>query len=230
LGLRLVKGLSTAAAERIAEVRAIRTFASIDDLARRAELSQRDLQVLARANALSPITGHRRQASWQVAGMTPLPKLLKNAPIQEEAVVLPQASEGEEILEDYRSIGLTLGRHPLALLRDRLKAMRLSTSLEMKSFADRKLARTAGIVTMRQRPATANGTIFISLEDEIGTTNVIVWPGLVEKQSKEILNARLMTVYGVWQREGDVMHLVAKRVVDHTEMLGDLLTKSRDFH
>jgi error-prone DNA polymerase len=230
LGLRLVKGLSTDAAQRIAEVRAIRPFNSIDDLARRAQLSMQDLQALARANALLSLSGHRRQAAWQVAGMQPAPKLLKDAPIAEDDIALPSASEGQEIVADYASIGLTLNRHPLALLRERFKAMNLSTASEMKSFPDRKLARTTGLVTMRQRPETASGTLFVTLEDETGITNVIVWPGLLEKQRKEILNAKLLTVYGVWQREGEVMHLIAKRVVDHSEMLGDLTVESRDFH
>jgi error-prone DNA polymerase len=230
LGLRLVKGLSTDAAQRIAEVRAIRAFNSIDDLARRAQLSTQDLQALARANALLSLSGHRRQAAWQVAGMQPAPKLLKDAPIAEDDIALPSASEGQEIVADYASIGLTLNRHPLALLRERFKAMNLSTASEMKSFPDRKLARTTGLVTMRQRPETASGTLFVTLEDETGITNVIVWPGLLEKQRKEILNAKLLTVYGVWQREGEVMHLIAKRVVDHSEMLGDLTVESRDFH
>jgi error-prone DNA polymerase len=230
LGLRLVKGLSTDAAQRIAEVRAIRPFNSIDDLARRAQLSTQDLQALARANALLSLSGHRRQAAWQVAGMQPAPKLLKDAPIAEDDIALPSASEGQEIVADYASIGLTLNRHPLALLRERFKAMNLSTASEMKSFPDRKLARTTGLVTMRQRPETASGTLFVTLEDETGITNVIVWPGLLEKQRKEILNAKLLTVYGVWQREGEVMHLIAKRVVDHSEMLGALTVESRDFH
>ncbi|MEN3362807.1 MAG: error-prone polymerase [Burkholderiales bacterium] len=229
LGLRLVKGLSAAAAERIAEVRAIRPFKSVDDLARRAQLSTLDLQALARSNALLSLSGHRRQAAWQVAGMQPAPKLLKDAPIAEDDIALPAASEGQEIVADYTSIGLTLNRHPLALLRERFKAMNLSTALEMKSFPDRKLARTTGLVTMRQRPETASGTLFVTLEDETGVTNVIVWPGLLEKQRKEILNASLLTVYGVWQCEGEVMHLIAKRVVDHSSMLGDLTVESRNF-
>jgi error-prone DNA polymerase len=153
LGLRLVKGLSAAAADRIAEVRAIKPFASVDDLARRAELSTQDLQALAKANALLSLSGHRRQAAWQVAGMridmTAATKLLKDAPIAEDGIALPSASEGQEIIADYSSLGLTLNRHPLALLRDRFKAMNLSTAREMKSFPNRKLARTTGLVTMR---------------------------------------------------------------------------------
>jgi error-prone DNA polymerase len=230
LGLRMARGLSASAAERIAEVRAIKAFGSVDDLARRARLPVQDLQALARANALLSLSGHRRQAAWQVAGMTPAPALLKDAPVVEEPLLLPSASEGQEITADYASLGLTLNRHPLALLRERFKAMNLSTAREMRSFPNGKLARTTGLVTMRQRPETARGTLFVTLEDETGVTNVIVWPGLMEKQRRELLNAALLTVYGVWQCEGEVMHLIAKRVVDHSDMLGSLSIGSRDFH
>ncbi len=229
LGLHMVKGLSTDAAERIIDARLRRPFASTDDLARRAMLDQHELGALARANALLALTGHRRQAKWEVAAMLPPPALLRDAPIIEAPVILPPASEGQEIIADYASTGLTLQRHPLALLRPRLKQMNLSTALEMKDFADRKLARTTGIVTMRQRPPTAKGTMFVTLEDETGITNVIIWPDLIDKQRKEILNAQLMTVYGIWQSKDDVRHLVAKRIVDHSHFLGELSISSRDF-
>jgi len=230
LGLRLLKGMAGGAVDRIADARAMRPFDDIDDLRRRAELSPEDLNALARANALVSLSGHRRQAAWQVAGMLTMPALLKDAPIEEAPIVLPPASEGQEILADYANVGLTLNRHPLALLRKQLIKMNLSTALEMKSFPDRKLARTTGLVTVRQRPQTANGTLFVTLEDETGNTNVIIWPALLEKQRKEILNAQLLTVYGVWQRVGTVTHLVAKRVVDHSVMLGKLSVGSRNFH
>lgn len=229
LGLHMVKGLSLAAAERIVSARTRRRFDNIDDLARRAALDQHELGALARANALLALTGHRRQAKWEVAGMLPPPALLRDAPIVEAPLILPPASEGQEIIADYASTGLTLQRHPLALLRPRLRKMNLSTALEMKGFADRKIARTTGIVTMRQRPPTAKGTMFVTLEDETGITNVIIWPDLVDKQRKEILNAQLMTVYGIWQSKDDVRHLVAKRIVDHSELLGELSISSRDF-
>lgn len=230
LGLRLVKGLSADAGEQITKVRAIKAFESVDDLARRAELSQQDLQALARANALLSLAGHRRQAAWQVSGMLPAPALLRNAPVAEDGIALPPASEGQEIVADYASIGLTLNRHPLALLRDRFKAMKLSTAREMKSFGNGRLVWTTGLVTMRQRPGTANGTVFLSLEDETGITNVIIWPDLMERQRKEILNASLLAVHGVWQCKGEVAHLIAKRVVDYSALLGELTVISRNFH
>ncbi|MFC7300017.1 error-prone DNA polymerase [Herminiimonas aquatilis] len=229
LGLHMIKGLSMAAATRIVAARTQQVFASVDDLARRAALDQNELGALARANVLLPLSGHRRQAKWEVAAMRPASALLRDAPIAEAPLILPQASEGQEIVADYASLGLTLNRHPLALLRPLLKQMNLSTSLELRGFADRKIARTTGIVTMRQRPPTAKGTMFVTLEDESGITNVIIWPALVEKQRKEILNAQLMTVYGIWQTREGVHHLVAKRIVDHSHLLGELAISSRDF-
>jgi error-prone DNA polymerase len=231
LGLRMVKGLSAEGAEMITMVRAIRPFQSIEDLSRRANLSTNDLQALAQANALVALTGHRRQAAWQVSGMKPRPKLLQDAPIADEPLELLAPTEGQEIIADYHSTGLTLRRHPLALLRKRLTAMNLSTAEELQTFPDRKLARTTGIVTVRQRPGSANGVMFLTIEDETGTTQVIVWPSHLEKQKREILNATLLTVYGVWQRDGQSTHLIAKYVVNHTELLGALSSvKSRDFH
>ncbi|MES2832098.1 MAG: error-prone DNA polymerase [Pseudomonadota bacterium] len=230
LGLCLIKGLSTTSAQRIVDQRCIAAFSSIDDLARRAALSLHDLQSLAEANALSALAGHRRQAKWQVAGMTPPPVLLRDAPIHEASLLLAPATEGQELVADYASMGLTLNRHPLALLRPRLNKMNLSNSLVLRGFGNGKLVRAAGLVTMRQRPGTAKGTMFVTLEDETGTINVIVWPDLVERQRKEVLNARLMTVYGVWQVQGEVRHLVARRIIDDTALLGNLATVSRNFH
>ncbi len=230
LGLCLVSGLSQQAAQRILEVRAIAPFSSVDDLSRRAELGQLDLKALAQANALVSLAGHRRQASWEVAALRPVADLLRHATITESALALPAASEGHEIVADYRSTGLTLNRHPLALLRPRLKLMKLSSALELKGFSNGRLVRSTGLVTMRQRPGTAKGTMFITLEDETGVINVIVWKDVQERHRKEVLQAQLMTVYGVWQCAGEVRHLVAKRVVDHTELLGSLTIPSRDFH
>jgi error-prone DNA polymerase len=231
LGLRLVKGLSVEGADNIAMARAMWPFTSVEDMARRANLSTHDLQALAAANALVDLAGHRRQAAWEVAGMRPMPKLLRDAPIHDDPLELPAPTEGEEIVADYHSTGLTLRRHPLALLRERFITMNLSTAEELQTFPDRKLARTTGIVTGRQRPDTANGVMFVSIEDETGTTQVIIWPSLVENQKKEVLNATLLTVYGVWQRDGASTHLIAKRLVDHTPLLGALNNlKSRDFH
>ena len=229
LGLCLIKGLSLKSAQRITMQRKNSTFINIEDLGRRAALDLHDLKSLANANALLSLAGNRRQAKWDVSAMLPMPVLLRDAVITEQPLILSPASEGQELIADYHSIGLTLNRHPLALLRPQLKKKQLSNSLELRGYGNRKLVRTCGLVTMRQRPGSAKGTMFVTLEDETGIINVIIWPDLVERQRKEILNAKLMTVYGVWQCKGEVKHLIAQRVVDDSALLGELMINSRNF-
>ncbi|HRP94700.1 MAG TPA: error-prone DNA polymerase, partial [Rhodocyclaceae bacterium] len=229
LGLRLVKGIGQAVAERIVAARAVRTFASVDDLAACARLDAAELKKLAAAGALAGLAGHRRQALWQAAGSAPDPGMLHGAPIRETAAQLVRPTESEELLADYARLGFTLGRHPLALLRARLAAMRFVTAAEVAAGADRQLARAAGIVTCRQRPGTAKGVLFITLEDETGLINIIVRPELVERQRRELLGARLLGVYGQISRQGRVVHLQAGRVIDHSALLGALDARSRDF-
>jgi error-prone DNA polymerase len=229
LGLSMLKGMRAEAAERIEQARAQRPFASVADMARRADLERHDLQVLAGGNALKDLAGNRRQALWQAVGATPDKDLLRPTTPDEEIPVLKPPSEGEEILGDYRSHGLTLGRHPLALLRPRLLEHRFLPAATLNTYTNGMLARACGMVTVRQRPGTAKGVIFITLEDETGNVNVIIWPALVEQQRREVLSAPLLGVYGVWQQEGVVRHLVAKRLVDMSHLLGRLPTISRDF-
>ncbi|HXL74603.1 MAG TPA: OB-fold nucleic acid binding domain-containing protein, partial [Burkholderiales bacterium] len=138
--------------------------------------------------------------------------------------------EGEDIIADYASLGLTLGRHPLALLRSRLGKLRLLTAGELRLRPHGGTARVAGLVTCRQRPDTASGVIFVTLEDETGCINVVVWHRLAERQRGELLGARLLGVQGVIERDGEVVHLVARRLFDHSALLGPLAAASRDFH
>ncbi|CAB3772235.1 hypothetical protein GQ57_33155 [Burkholderia sp. MSh2] len=142
---------------------------------------------------------------------------------------LPQASEGSEIVTDYRAMGFTLGRHPLALLRDRLTLDRLRSAEQLQTLRSGQLARAYGLVTVRQRPGTANGVLFMTLEDETGQVNVILWPQLLEMYRKEALGTALLAVYGVWQTDGKVRHLIARKLVDRTELLGALPTTAREF-
>jgi error-prone DNA polymerase len=230
LGLLMIKGLSEAGARRIVAARAAAPFASVPDLARRARLDARDLKRLAAAGALNALADHRRRAYWDVAGIETRPHLLREAPVRETAPVLAAPSEGEDLVADFASLGLTLGRHPLALLRDRLRSMRLATAEEIRALPHGAPAHACGIVTGRQRPDTASGVVFVTLEDETGYVNVIVWSSLVDNQRRELLGARLMAVHGVIEREGEVVHLVARRLADHSMLLGRLLTRSRDFH
>jgi error-prone DNA polymerase len=230
LGLRLVRGLTEAGAQRIVAARAQAPFASVPDLAHRAALDRRDLAALADADALCALAGHRHQAVWHVGGVERLPALLAGSTFDEEDAPLTAPTEGQDIVADYRRVGLTLRRHPLALLRAQLRARRLVTAQEVAAAPSGRLTRTAGIVIGRQRPDTASGVVFVTLEDETGTTNVIVWRDLGDRQRREMLGARLLGVYGRVEREGEVVHLLAGRLVDLTPLLGELPTRSRDFH
>jgi error-prone DNA polymerase len=234
LGLCMVAGLSGEGAQRLVTARHQQAFSSTEDLALRAVLDQGDLKALAAADALSALSGHRRQQVWDASALKIAPPLLKSVPVEEDFLELPSAPEGEEIVFDYASTGLTLRRHPLALLRPMLSKKRLLTAQTLRDLPNGALARACGIVTVRQQPQTAHGVTFVTLEDETGTLNVIVWKALRERQRQELIHARLLAVYGVWQRDvdsgGQVCHLVAKRLVDLTPLLGRLATGSRDFH
>jgi len=230
LGFRLVQGLSQAGAERIVAARRNSAFDNVENLARRAELNRHDLKCLAAAGAFEALSGHRRHAYWQVAGIETGAHLLRDAPVAETPAILPPPTEGENLVADYASTGLTLGRHPLALLRPHLSRLRFAAAEEIRLLPSGSPVRAAGIVTGRQRPGTASGTVFVTLEDETGCLNVIVWRDLTERQRRELLGARLMGVEGVLEREGEVMHLIARRLTDHSALLGELVTASRDFH
>jgi error-prone DNA polymerase len=221
LGLRMVSGLTEKEGLRIA---AGRPHASVAAL----QLGRKDLRALAAAGALQSLAGHRRQAHWAAAGAARRAPL--DAPAAERAPALTRPKEAEEIVSDYASLGLTLGRHPLALLRKRLDRMRLLKAEELKARPHGTLARAAGLVTCRQRPDTASGVVFVTLEDETGCMNIVVWRHLVETQRRELLGARLLGVQGVVERDGEVVHLVARRLLDYSALLGPLTAPSRDFH
>jgi len=228
LGLRMVGGLSQAGAERIV---AARPVASVAELAQRARLDRKDLRALAGAGALRSLAGHRRLAHWHASGAESRPAL--EVPLEGAVPRLAAPSEGEEIVADYASLGLTLGRHPLALLRAHLERLGLARACDLAQRSHGSSARAAGLVTCRQRPDTASGVIFVTLEDETGTVNVVVWTGVAERQRKELLSAQLLGVEGRIERDGDVVHLVANRLADHSPLLahlsGPLAARSRDF-
>ncbi|WP_299159054.1 error-prone DNA polymerase [Accumulibacter sp.] len=230
LGLGSISGLPQAAAARLLEARRQHPLRSVAELATRAQLTDKDLALLAAAGALASLAGHRRQAAWLAAGAKLQRDLLGSVPPPEEAAELATPSEAEELIADYAATGFTLGRHPLTLLRSRLSAQRFVSASELQNAPDRQLARAAGIVTCRQRPGTASGIVFVTLEDETGLANIVVHSRLVEQQRHELLGARLLGVLGQVQREGQVVHLVAKRLVDLSSLLGRLPTASRNFH
>jgi error-prone DNA polymerase len=244
LGMRLVKSLAEAAATRIVQARRQSPFASVQDLTERAALDRGDLEALAAAGAFAQLSGNRHLAYWEVAGTERAPRPsrpgvpargvlelgARTGHAAEGQPLLPAPTEGERIVADYASIGLTLGRHPLALLREGLRKKRVLKSDELRCVANGREVRTAGIVLMRQRPQTASGVTFLTLEDESGQVNVIVWERVGREQRRALIESRLLEVHGEWQRQDEVMHVIAKRLIDRTKLLGELLTRSRDFH
>ncbi|HSM22141.1 MAG TPA: OB-fold nucleic acid binding domain-containing protein, partial [Rubrivivax sp.] len=230
LGFNRIGGLSQAAAGRIVAARATGPLGGAEDLARRASLDAHDLSLLAQADALSAITGHRHQAAWGVAGIdTRATPLLHRTRTHEAAAALPAPGAAATVLADYRALGLSLTQHPVALLREPLAAYKVQTAAVLRGYPNGRLARASGIVTHRQRPETARGVVFVTLEDETGSVNVIVWPQVAEKQRQALLASTLLTVYGIWQSEGEVRHLVARQLVDHSELLQGLTAASRNF-
>ncbi|MBD9429298.1 error-prone DNA polymerase [Achromobacter sp. ACM03] len=231
LGLSLIQGMREDAARRIEDARAASPFADTGDLARRAALTRHDLNALAAGDALRTLAGHRRQASWEAAASVQSRDLLRDAAIQEtQAPQLSAPSEGQAVAADYRSVGLTLRSHPVALLRPQLAARNFQPASVLNSYPDKRVARACGIVTVRQRPQTSKGVIFVTLEDETGPVNVVVRPELIERQRRELLGASLLGVYGSWQSVDGVRHLIAQRLVDLSDLLGGLNTQSRNFH
>jgi len=234
LGLRLVKSLSQAGAERLIAARTLQPFASVEDLAARSALDRGDLEALAAAGALAALSGNRHLAFWEVAGTErPLPLAptdARPASALEGRPLLSAPTEGQAIAADYASLGLTLGRHPLALLRERLRAAALVTAAELMAAGNGARVRTAGIVLMRQRPATASGVTFLTLEDESGQVNVIVWERIGREQRRALIESRLLEVHGKLQHQEGVTHLIAHRLIDRSRLLGELTTRSRDFH
>jgi error-prone DNA polymerase len=253
LGFRMVKGLAEESAERIVFVREEKRgrppflntssrnpqlrktkkgsdpFFSVEDLAQRAGLSRSEMKLLAHAGALSGIAGHRHKAAWKVTGVEAPTPLMQQPRIAEGAPMLRAPGEGEDLVADYQTLGLTLGRHPLALLRKHLDRMRLCTAADINVTNHGAFARAAGLVINRQRPSTASGVIFVTLEDETGQINLVVWPWVAERQRRIVLHARLLVASGTVERDGEVVHLIAGRLEDHSRLLGKLETRSRDF-
>jgi error-prone DNA polymerase len=233
LGLRLVKGLSQTGADRLVAARRMRNFSAVAELARRALLDRRDLNALVAADALRTLAPDRHQAAWQVCGLQGALPLFDAVAEDAAAPLCPTLSpptEGENILADYGSLGLSLRRHPLALLRPRLAADALLSAAEVARAAHGQCIDTAGLVINRQRPASANEVTFVTLEDETGFVNLIVWRQVAERYRLPLLQASLLRVRAQVQRQSGVTHLIARSLSDDTALLGGLHSRSRDFH
>lgn len=240
LGLRMVKGLSTADAARIVAARAEDPFASADDLWRRSGVPTAALVKLAEADAFLPsLQLQRRDALWAIKALRDEPLELwaataerearQVAEMQEPSVALPSMRAGHEVVEDYAHTGLTLRQHPIAFLRKDLKARRMVTCAEAMAERDGRWLMAGGLVLVRQRPGSAKGVMFLTLEDETGIVNAVVWPTLFERQRRVLLSASMMAINGKIQREGDVVHLVAQRLFDLSDDLGRLGEQDEQF-
>jgi error-prone DNA polymerase len=230
LGLRMIRGLSPDAAGRIVAARLEKPFRDVQDLVERAALNRFERQRLAEAGALRSLAGHRHRAHWAVAGAEAMPDVLDGARIAEQSVSLAPPTAARDTFSDYAHLGYTLGKHPMALIRAALAKRRARSAAQLGELGHGAPARTAGLVTVRQRPGTASGVTFVTLEDETGTVNVVVWLKLAAAQRRELVESTVLAVDGEMQVADGVRHLVAHRLHDWTPLLSGLDARSRDFH
>ena len=229
LGLRQVKGLPESAGRAIVEARSAGPYRGIQQLLERSALNRRELSALAAAGALKSLEGHRHRARWAVAGVEKPTALFPSMERYEGVPMLRRPTEGQNVVADYKHLGLTLERHPMALIRAQLDPFNYVSAGELPHMSTGCRIKVAGLVITKQRPGTASGVTFVTLEDESGCTNLVVWKKIADEQRGVLLNARLMGVEGELQREGKVIHVIARRLIDHSEMLGELLVTSRNF-
>jgi error-prone DNA polymerase len=233
LGMRQVKGLRESAARAIEAAQAQGPFASVAELARRAGLSREPLERLAAANALESFGLGRREALFEALGRSgPEPPLFRGARAPEEHASLPRLTPIEGVVSDYATVGLTLDRHPIALVRPQLEALGARPTSALRDARDGSKITTAGLVICRQRPQTASGIVFFTIEDETGVANLIVRPDTFERFRPAARGARLLLASGKVEREGDVIHLLVRKLEDVGRVFaGEMLeARSRDFH
>ncbi len=235
LGFNQVRSLDTHAAQTIERWRGNKPFTSLENISRRTALTATDLGHLAAADAFAQLTGNRHEARWQAAAIKPHVALLQSSETQQDLLSMPAPTLEKDMVDDYASIGLSLRAHPMALLRSQAPFNRCKTQRELASIGHGRFVRVAGLVTGRQRPGTAKGTIFVTLEDETGNINVVVWQKTQAHFREPLLNAQLLVVKGVLEinatdSETPVIHLVAGHLQDYTHCLKTLSVSSRDFH
>jgi error-prone DNA polymerase len=230
LGLRMVGGLHEDAAYRVVSQRRARAFQSLDDIAHRAALDRGSLDLLAHAGAFRGLTAHRNEARWRATGIERLPGALRGRGAKDLAVVLRAPNDAAETVADYQSIGLTIGRHPLSYLRERLDRLHAVPAARLSIYEDGSTVCVAGLVTHRQRPETASGVVFASLEDETGVANLIIKTHVLERYRGAALGSALMMVRGELQNREGVIQVVANEIEDYSQWIGSLPTVSRDFH
>ncbi len=234
LGLRMVKGLANVLGAKLAVISDAAPFRSIDDAWRRSGLPVSALVTLAEADAFLPAMGKpRREALWALKGLrdTPLPLFdaLSTPEINEPVVTLRPMTAGHEVVEDYDHVGLSLRGHPLGFLRGDLFERGIRTCKEANALADKSHVLVAGMVLVRQRPGTAAGVTFMTIEDETATVNVVIWSSLYEEQRRLILTARMVAISGQVQKEGEVIHVVARRLIDLSDDLDTVGAREDSF-
>jgi len=228
LGLRMVKGLRVEAAERLVAARQARDFRDVQDLVERAALDRGQIRALAEAGALKGLSGHRNRARWEAMAARHQGDLLADAPLREARVSIRPPDRQSSLLDDYASTGLSLESHPAGLIRNQFRG-RLKRARELANIANDTPIEALGLVTHRQRPGTASGVVFLSLEDETGIINVVVWPKLVEKYRREVLEGQLLRVSGKLQNANGTQHLIARHIHSEDHRLALLRSESRDF-
>lgn len=230
MGMRMIRGFREEDARRIEHARQQREFKDVTDLCLRAELDNRARASLADSGALRGLVGHRHRARWEMAGVEVQRPLFGDDCFAEEALVaLPLPSVAQDLMADYDTLGTTLGPHPLSLLRNKLAAKRFRSSKDLLGEEHGRNFSVAGLVVGRQRPGTASGVTFVTLEDEHGMINVVVWRDLAERQRKVLVGSQLMQVFGKFEYQKGVRHIIAQRLFDLTPMLTGLDVRSRDF-
>jgi error-prone DNA polymerase len=240
LGLRLVRGLANSDAAMIPLAGQERPFTSIEDLWRRAGIPVSALERLADADAFGSIHVNRRDALWTIRGLgnevLPLfaaadrrADLIQPESIEPDVALNPM-TEGREVVEDYRSKGLTLRQHPLAFLRQELNERRIITCADLRRVRDGHRVTVAGLVLVRQKPSSAKGVMFMTVEDETDVANLVIWSSLFDKQRRLILSSGMIACRGRLQREGDIIHLVAEHLMDLSDLLRSVGDRDQDFH
>lgn len=229
LGFRMIRGLRAREIERLCEVRRQAEFQSFSDLADRTRLSQSVLSLLARADVFRSLDVHRRSALWAALAERPSGRLLDGVAAEACPRQLPDMSDYDEVVADYRSVGLSLKGHPFRFLRDALRRKQVVRSSMLSQLPHGRPVRVAGLVLLRQRPSTAKGVTFVTLEDEAGFANLIIRPEVWERNRRVARTARAMVALGQLQRQDRIIHVLVDSLEDMTDCLSDLAARSRDF-
>jgi len=228
LGLRIIKGLSQKVVEKILSYRPKKGFNHITEL-KKLNIHRRDIELLASADALKILSGNRYDARWSIMNTeAELPLFEDTPPAINDFQYTP--NDFDTLIEDYASTGLSLNKHPITLLAESGKLSRFTRMNELIYMPHKSFVCVAGVVTGKQSPGTASGVTFFTLEDDTGNINVIVWAGTARAQKKVYLTAKIIKVVGILEREGEVTHVIAGKLIDLTDKLSQLAISSRDFH